>query len=103
MEYEDKYFVGTDLKFAITINCEGFDMDSDEYELQLRCSNKKVTLQKSDIVLGDQGEHYLLVDTTQFPSGTLRLIVTAKVPDDDFDNGIRREVGRIDLCYISYA
>ena len=94
-----KYYVGTDLKFAIDITAEGFDMFNDNYSIELVCGNKRVEVPKSSIVDGG-GNYYLLVDTTQFPPGTLRMIVYADVPDADFSTGVRREVEAVDLCII---
>ena len=98
----DHYWVGTDLKFAIEITADGFDMDDDDYSIVLRCGLKTMELTKSDIVEGGNGEHLLLVDTTQFPSGTLRMVVYAKVPDEDYDSNVRREVAVKDLCIIKH-
>ena len=99
---EERYYIGTDLKFAITITADGFDMASDDYACELLCGFKKVTVKKDDIVTGVDGESYLLVDTTQFPSGTLRWVVTASVPDGDYAKGYRNEVDATDLCIIKH-
>ena len=96
------FYIGNDLKFNIDISADGFDMDDDNYEILLRCGSKKVVVSKEDIV-EDDNNHYLLVDTSTFPSGLLQMIVTAFVPDSDFDSGTRREVGKIDLCYIHHT
>ena len=96
----EAYYVGTDLKFALRINAQGFSQDEDDYDITLVCGNKKINITKDDIVRGEDNEHYLLVDTSQFSPGLVRAIVTAKVPDEDFPTGVRREVDRKDLCYI---
>lgn len=98
---EDRYYIGTELKFAFTITADGFDMDTDDYEITLSCGGKRLPVPKEDIVDGEDG-HYLLVDTSQFPSGTLRMVVTAQVPDDDFGDGMRAEVAALDLCIIQH-
>lgn len=100
---QERYFVGTDLKFAIDITADGFSMDSDDYSMVLVCGNKQVTVTKADIKEDDGGVHYLMIDTNQFPAGMLRLVVTARVPDTDFTGGIRREVDMLDLCLIKKA
>ena len=99
----DNYYIGTDLKFAINITAEGFDMDTDDYEIILRCGGKRITVPKSEIVVGENNTHYLLVNTDEFTGGTLRMVVKAQVPDDDFDDGYRAEVAAIDLCVIKKA
>ena len=72
---EQAYYVGTDLKFKIDITAEGFNQSEDEYEIKVVCGNQSGT-------------------------GLIKLIVTAKVPDEDFDVGYRREVTVHELCYI---
>lgn len=99
---EEKYYVGTDLKFAIDITADGFDMGSDDYTCTLSCGSQRVVVSKSDITEDENGQHYLLIDTTQFPSGVLRWVVTASVPDGDFVKGYRNEVEAIDLCEIKH-
>lgn len=99
---EERYYIGTNLKYAITITADGFDMTDDDYTCTLCCGGKKVTVTKDDIVTGENDEHYLLVDTTQFPSGTLRWVVTASVPDGDYAKGYRNEVDATDLCIIKH-
>lgn len=89
------YYVGTDLKFLISIEASGFSMDEDHYSIVLRCGGKEVP---GDVVEGDNNEHYLIIDSSQFSSGTLKMIVYAEVPDEDFPDGARTEVAAIDLC-----
>lgn len=98
----DNFYIGTDLKFQFSITANGFNMDSDDYVITLHCGGKTVTVPKSDIVIGSNNTHFLLVDTTQFPSGMLRMAVTAQVPDGDFGDGMRAEVAAIDLCTIKH-
>lgn len=99
----DNYYIGTDLKFAITLTCDGFSMDDDNYSIVLKCNGRQVEVNKEDIVEDDQQNHYLLVDSSQFGSGLLRMVVYADVPDDDFPDGTRREVAALDLCELRKA
>ena len=95
---KDSYYIGTDLKYLIQIEAEGFSMDDDNYTIVLRCNGREITVPKEDIVEGDNDDHYLLVDTSQFGSGMLKMIVYAEVPDDNFSDGARTEVASFDLC-----
>lgn len=99
---EVKYYIGTDLKFSFTVTADGFNMDEDDYEVVLICGGTKVTIEKDDVVTGTDTNHYLLVDTTLFPSGTLRAVVYAKVPDSDYVSEVRREVAAEDLVIIKH-
>ena len=47
---EEKYYIGTDLKFLINIEAEGFSMDDDDYEIELRCNNRTARVEKEDSV-----------------------------------------------------
>lgn len=93
----ESYYVGTDLKFKIDINAQGFSMQDDDFYITLAQGNYIVNVPKEKLVQNN-GDFYLLVDTTSFKSGTIRMITTAMVPDDDFDTGFRREVVAVDLC-----
>lgn len=90
------YYVGTDLKFEIDIDCAGFSMQDDNFIINLVQNNKSVEVRKSQLI-EDDNNYYLPVDTTQFKPWTVKMVVTAYVPDDDFPNGIRREVAVSDL------
>ena len=100
MSNKEGYYVGTDLKFAINITASGFNMNRDDYDIKIVCGNRTKTVTQDDIVEGDNNTHYLLIDTSEFSGGLIKLIVTAKVPDDDFENDYRREVTVHDLCYV---
>ena len=93
------YYVGTDLKFKIDITAEGFDQFQDDFEIKVVCGNRTQVITQDDVVEDDDGL-YILIDTTQFGTGLVKLIVTAKVPDTNFESGYRREVTVHELCYI---
>lgn len=92
---KDSYYVGTDLKFLVNVEASGFTFGEDECTIVLRCNGKEVP---GDVVEGEDNQHYLIIDTSQFGSGLLKMIVYADVPDEDFPDGTRREVAALDLC-----
>lgn len=94
------YYIGTDLKFRIDIQAEGFDMANDDFSIQLRSGNDLIEVPDDNIVYDEDGNYFLLVNTSQLKAGPLQMIVTANVPDGDFPNGVRREVDRVNLCMI---
>lgn len=100
---QGSYYVGTDLKFKIDITAEGFDQTQDDFEIKVVCGSKTQIITQDDIVEDEDGQ-YILIDTSQFNTGLVKLIVTAKVPDENFNefpwNGYRREVTVHELCYI---
>lgn len=98
---ESKYYIGTDLKFKITITAEGFSQDSDDYKVELYCGNTQITINKEDIVKDpDTDDFYMMVETSKLRPGMLRMVVTAFVPDDLFPSGVRKEVTVQNIAYI---
>lgn len=88
---EDRYYLGSDLKFKIEITASGFNQATDEYHIDLYCGNKKISYTQADIY-EEGGNYYLLVNTDLLKPGTMKLVITALVPDDSFESGVRREV-----------
>lgn len=100
----EQYYVGTDLKFKLDIKSGGLDVNN--FDITLKCGNVEYpcvegTYYKQDPQTGDW---YLLVDTTKFGDGMLKMVVYAKVEDRDFDGyknrevGYRTEVAMMNLC-----
>lgn len=50
-----KYFVGEDLKFKITLTADGFDQDTDDYQIEFVCGSYTHTYTQDDIVKGADG------------------------------------------------
>lgn len=96
----DKIFVGTELKFKIEIEAEGFSMETDDFNVVVQRRNVKKTFQKSDLVNDGEGGYYVCFDTAEFGVGTISAVVTAYVPDTDFPDGLRTEVYAMDLVNI---
>lgn len=99
MAQEDRYYLGSDLKFKIEITASGFDQSTDNYTVDLYCGNKKISYKKEDIVEQDSN-YYLLVDTSLLKPGTMKLVITAFVPDDTFDSGVRKEIEVVNIGVI---
>lgn len=95
----NQYYIGTDLKFLFNIECSGFSMDEDEYEITLVCGKQRMVVPPSQIVV-DGENHYLCLDSKMLGQGLVKLVVKAHVPDDDFPDGKRTEVDVIDLCLL---
>jgi hypothetical protein len=91
MAQEDRYYLGSDLKFKIEITAAGFDQATDDYTVDLYCGNKKIAYTRADIV-EQAGDYYLLVNTSLLKPGIMKLVITAMVPDNTFASGVRREV-----------
>lgn len=95
---EGRYYVGEDLKFKITLTAEGFDQSTDGYEIDFYCGDNTVKhFTQADIKTGADGDYYLLIDTKEMKPGVMRMVITAHIPDNDFDDHYRNEVESISL------
>lgn len=89
----ERYYVGTELKFALTIESEGFSMDDDQWIAKVICGKNEVKCCKlNNSKRGDDGQWYILVDTSKLGSGQCYLVVEIDVPDFDFPDEYRHEV-----------
>ncbi len=94
-------YVGTRLKLAVVITCEGFSMDDDEWEVMVTRDTKSVVITKEEAFLGNDGRWYVLVDTDALGVGMAWITSTAYVPDDDMEGGVRVAVLRRPLIRIA--
>lgn len=95
-ENDNVVYLGTELKFVVTITAGGFDMDQDDFNVVFKntTNGNTIELAKSDLV--NDGEfYYALVNTEDLGTGYVNVVTTAYVPDADFDDGKRTEVNVI--------
>lgn len=97
----DKIFVGTELKFKIDIEAEGFSMEDDDFNVVIQRRNVKKVFNKEGLIKDGEGNYYVCFDTAEFGVGTISAVVTAYVPDTDFPDGLRTEVYAMDLVNIN--
>jgi len=100
-----RYYIGTDLKFQITLTAEGFNQDENDYEITFICGSYQKTYSSAndDFVKGADGCHYLLIPTDNLSPGMMKMVITAYIPDPDFMEGVRKEVESITLGPIKPA
>lgn len=95
---EGRYYVGEDLKFKITLTAEGFNQSKDPYEIDFYCGDNPVKhFTQGQMKPGLDGDYYLLIDTKGMKPGVMRMVITAHIPDEDFDDNYRDEVESISL------
>ena len=97
---EEKIYVPSGIKYAVSMTCEGFDMDLDDWTIRVVRGTNVLTFTR-DNSIHEEGAWYICVDTSRLGPGKARIIFDASVPDDDFPNGIRREVSSYDLTDLS--
>lgn len=94
-------YQGTELKFTLDIQSDGFSMADDDFKVVIKNTKKSVTIPKADMIL-DENENYLFtVDTGFMGTGEYWITTIAYVPDDDFDDGLRTEVQKQLLCVVT--
>lgn len=96
----EEFYVGSDLKFKVDITASGFNIAEDDFTIVLVQGNRSKVLHRDDLVAGEDG-YYLTVNAEEFNEGIIKMIVSAEVPDDDFEDGSRREVECLELCKIN--
>lgn len=94
-------FQGTELKFSLEIESDGFSMQDDDFKVVIKNMKHEKEIRKEDMLL-DGEEHYIFtIDTAEFGTGDYWALVYAYVPDADFDDGIRTEVQKSKLCTVT--
>lgn len=97
---EDRYYIGTDLKFKIDIRAAGFNQAEDDYELDLYTGGAEPLHFTQDDIRQDGSDFYLCVPTASLTPGPLKLVVTAHVPDTDFGDNERTEIAVKNVGYL---
>lgn len=88
----DGFYVGTEIKIAIAITSEGFDMGRDPWSVTVKCGRRTVTCTEDSGAACVNGQWYITVDTAELGKGLYYLIAEIDVPDAHFSDGYRHEV-----------
>lgn len=97
----DSIYIGTKLKYIVEIGCAGFSMKNDRFTVDLVRGPNTIHFEKYDMELDENDCYFVCFDTLELGTGKVTAIVKAYVPDDDYEDGVRVEVQKIDLLYIS--
>ena len=97
---EEYAFLGTKLKFALNISAQGFNIDEDEFCVDIRRGDKTLHFDKDDLVVDDNDQYYVCFDSADLGGGLIEATITAFVPDDDFEDGVRTEVVKLNLISV---
>lgn len=95
-------YLGTELKFSLDIQVEGFDMLDDDFKIIVKTANTKrvVEITKGEMILTDEDVFLFTIDTAILGTGEYYITTFAYVPDEDFDDGLRTEVHKKLLCEV---
>lgn len=96
----EQAFVGTELKFIVDIAASGFSMVDDDFTVTLRRGSTQHIFEKNELVRDEDDNFYVCFDSAEFGKGVIDAIITAYVPDTDFDDGFRTEVYKFKLINI---
>ena len=97
---DERICVGTELKFLVEITADGFSMDEDDFEVEIIRGPNTLHFDKTELEVDKDGNYYVCFDTAPLGTGRVTAKVTAYVPDDDFEDGFRTEIERVDLIVL---
>ncbi len=109
------YYKGDEIKFAIAIEAPGFNMDEDDFDIEVKSGNTSVKAFKTEgatypqglIIFKEtpeqpedeeeveeetEGVWYAIVDTSYLATGNMRVIATAHIADANANDGIRNSI-----------
>lgn len=87
MDYKrsDTFFVGSTLKFAITIDRKGFNMNWDYWKVTVTRGDRSIVCDRDQNTICDEDHQwYFLINTAELGTGTYKVKVEIDIPDEDF-------------------
>lgn len=91
-------FSGSDLKLNVSFEVgNNLTMDDVDFDCTFSVGSKKFMIPKSGLVRLDSKNYIACIRANQVMRGRITCEVKVKVPDNDFDDGIRNEVVRTSL------
>ena len=93
---------GTEAKYFIDIQQEGFSMEEDDFTVELRWGMrpKSLMITKQDMIADTSGKYFFEFDTAKMV-GKVKAICRYYVPDTDDPDGVREEVDEQFLCFVA--
>lgn len=99
MAQTNNWYSGSDMKFLVNITAQDFSMDDNDWGITVYIDNKPIKrYDKSDCVRDDEGEWYVCISREDIKKyGVLSLVADAAIPDTDFADGVRHDVGKLKI------
>lgn len=91
---------GTGLKYAVSMTGEDFDMDTDDWTITVTRGTSSMEFTRENSIQDDSGQWYICINTDDFTPGPLYITFEARVPDEDFEAGYRREIQKYTLTNV---
>lgn len=91
---------GDEAKYQIRIDHDGFNMETDDFEIELSWGmmGQKLTIKKSDTIFSVDG--FFFIFNTDEMVGRVTARCTYLIPDIDCHDGLRTEVDEQLLCFV---
>ena len=101
------YYRGAEIKFKLELEAEGFDMDRDDFKIDVVSGNTKISgdkwnSQASDTTIPEEARQAVIIfrdpalsdssNTTTLAVGDMKLVAWAYVPDGNADDLIRTDI-----------
>lgn len=86
--------VGTELKINVHVEpIDGFHMSDYDFACQFYTyMNRRVTLNKKDMIRVDDDNYIACIDSSKLGVGLVMVRFRARIPDTDFPDGLRTEI-----------
>lgn len=88
---------GTELKINVHVEpIDGYTMDDYGFTCRFYIyTNRYVEVKKEDMVRLDESNYVACIDSRKIGVGTVKMRITAQIPDSDFQDGFRTEVEEV--------
>lgn len=98
MASNNKCYLGTELKLNLSIDPIGSaHMSTYDFIVDVFCNPiKSIKIEKSKANKVDDDNYILCIDSNAIGKGKVKVKVTAHIPDEDFEDGLRTEVVVVD-------
>lgn len=93
---------GDEAKYAMRIDKEGFNMETDDFYIELfwGMMGRTMKIEKTEMTFSIDGYYYFIFDSSEMV-GRVSVKCTYFVPDTDCPDGMRTEVDEQLLCFVA--
>lgn len=102
MDCKNIIMQGEEAKYAMRIDTQGFNIETDDFNVMLSWGmmGRSLVIEKSQMTFSIDGYCYFVFDTSEM-TGRVVAKCTYGVPDIDCPDGIRTEVDEQLLCFVA--
>lgn len=102
MDCKNILMQGEEAKYAVVIQYQGFDQETDDFKVELSwgLQGQTLTIERNQMISVIGGAHYFTFDTSDMV-GRVRVKCTWYVPDIDCPDGMRTVTDEQLLCFVA--